>query len=86
MSLPFDYGQPWMNHGLLSKVLGNWQTNYTFLARSGQAFNPSWGRRKQRLCTTSVTVNCVPATIAGVALTGTDPANLLECRRRHYRL
>ncbi|HZS56174.1 MAG TPA: TonB-dependent receptor [Bryobacteraceae bacterium] len=73
--LPFGHGKQWLNHGFLSHVLGNWQTNVAFIARSGQAFNPSWGGASNA-CTTTVTTNCVPATIAGVAPTSTDPANL----------
>jgi hypothetical protein len=60
---------------LLSRVLGNWETNYKFLAQSGTAFNPSWGGAGS-VCTSTVTTNCVPASIGGVAPTGTDPANL----------
>jgi hypothetical protein len=73
--LPFGRGKHWLNHGLLSRVLGNWETNYAFLARSGQAFNPTWGGASN-VCTLTVTTNCVPASIAGVAPTSTDPANL----------
>jgi hypothetical protein len=73
--LPFGHGHKWLSHGFASKVLGNWETNYAFLARSGQAFNPSWGGASNT-CTTTVTTNCVPATIGGVAPTSTDPANL----------
>jgi hypothetical protein len=73
--LPFGRGKKWLNHGILSSVLGNWETNYSFLARSGQAFNPSWGGASN-ICTQSVTQGCVPTSIAGVAPTPTDPANL----------
>ena len=37
--LPFGRGEKFLNHGALSWVLGNWETNYVFSARSGQAFN-----------------------------------------------
>ena len=37
--LPFGRGQRWLTHGPLSWILGNWETNYVFLARSGQLFN-----------------------------------------------
>jgi hypothetical protein len=73
--LPFGRGQRWMTHGVASRALGNWEMNYSFLARSGQAFNPSWGGASN-ICTTSTTTNCVPTSIAGVAPTSTDPANL----------
>jgi hypothetical protein len=73
--LPFGRGRHWLNHGPLSWVLGNWDTNYAFLARSGQAFNPSWGGASN-VCSATVTTNCVPLTIAGVAPLSTDPANL----------
>jgi hypothetical protein len=73
--LPFGNGKRWLNHGWLAKALGNWETNFSLLARSGQAFNPSWGGASN-VCTTTVTANCVPVSIAGVAPTSTDPANL----------
>ncbi len=73
--LPFGRGKKWMNHGFMSHVLGDWETNYKFLARSGQAFNPSWGGASN-VCTLTVTANWVPTSIAGVAPTSTDPANL----------
>lgn len=73
--LPFGHGQRWLRHGLVSKVLGNWETNYAFLARSGQAFNPSWGGASN-ICASPSATGCVPTTIAGVAPTSTDPANL----------
>ena len=37
--LPFGRGERWLNKGPLSWVLGNWQTNSVFQARSGQPFN-----------------------------------------------
>jgi hypothetical protein len=64
--LPFGIGKKWLNHGPLGWVLGNWQTNLSMLQRSGQAFNPTWGGAGAG----------VPAAIAGVAPTSTDPANL----------
>ncbi|HUK17781.1 MAG TPA: TonB-dependent receptor [Bryobacteraceae bacterium] len=73
--LPFGRGQHWLSHGILSRVLGNWETNYALLARSGQAFNPSWGGASN-ICASPSATGCVPATIAGVAPTSTDPANL----------
>ena len=77
--LPFGHGKTWLQQGPLSWVLGNWETNFSFLARSGQAFNPSWGGASN-VCTpgaaTPVTTNCVPVSIAGVAPGTTDPANL----------
>jgi len=36
--LPFGHGKSHLNHGPLSWVLGNWQANTVFLARSGQNF------------------------------------------------
>ncbi len=73
--LPFGHGQRWLNHGILSRIAGNWETNYKFIARSGQNFNPSWGGASSS-CSVTVTTNCVPSTVAGVAVTSTDPANL----------
>ena len=73
--LPFGKGQHWLSHGVLSHILGNWGTNYAFLARSGQAFNPSWGGASN-ICASPTATGCVPATIAGVAPVSNDPANL----------
>lgn len=39
--LPFGRGKRWLNHGVLSWILGNWEANYLFLARSGQPFTLS---------------------------------------------
>jgi hypothetical protein len=36
---PFGRGRQWLNKGPASWVLGNWQAEYVFLARSGQPFN-----------------------------------------------
>jgi hypothetical protein len=74
--LPFGKGMHWMNHGgLVSRIVGNWGLNYSFLARSGQVFNPSWGGASN-ICATATATGCVPANIAGVAPVSTDPANL----------
>lgn len=73
--LPFGKGQHWLKQGVLSRVLGNWETNYAFLARSGQAFNPGWGGASN-ICASASATGCVPVSIAGVAPTSTDPANL----------
>ena len=73
--LPFGHGKKWLSHGFLSRLAGNWETNFAFLARSGEAYNPSWGGASN-VCTSTVTTNCVPASIAGVAPLSTDPANL----------
>ena len=72
---PFGEHRKWLTHGVFSKVLGGWDVNYTFLIRSGQAFNPTWGGASSA-CTLTTTTNCVPNTIAGVAPSGNDPANL----------
>jgi hypothetical protein len=37
--LPFGRGKTWLQSGPLSWLLGNWQANYIFQARSGQPFN-----------------------------------------------
>jgi hypothetical protein len=73
--LPFGQGRHWLKQGVLSHVLGGWETNYAFLARTGQAFNPSWGGASN-ICSSPTATGCVPASIAGVAPTATDPANL----------
>ncbi|MGA7239014.1 MAG: TonB-dependent receptor [Bryobacteraceae bacterium] len=75
--LPFGKGEHFLNHGIASRILGNWEMNYSFLARSGQAFNPSWGGASN-ICASATATGCVPATIAGVAPTSTDPANLSD--------
>ncbi|MGH9449849.1 MAG: hypothetical protein ACRD11_04830, partial [Terriglobia bacterium] len=41
--LPFGRGKAHLNHGPLSWILGNWETNAFFIARSGQNFNVSNG-------------------------------------------
>jgi hypothetical protein len=73
--LPFGSGKRWLKQGVLSKVLGNWETNYAFLSRSGQAFNPSWGGASN-ICSSPTATGCVPISVAGVAPSATDPANL----------
>jgi hypothetical protein len=73
--LPFGRGKQWLNHGWLSHVAGNWGTNFSLLARSGQDFNPTWGGVSNE-CTLTLTTNCVPQSIGGLAPTSTDPANL----------
>ncbi|MGO9255928.1 MAG: TonB-dependent receptor domain-containing protein [Bryobacteraceae bacterium] len=73
--LPFGRGKHLLSHGPLSWVLGNWETNYSFIARNGQVFNPSWGGASN-ICASPAATGCVPTTIAGVAPTSTDPANL----------
>src|SRR5579871_2332648 len=72
---PFGRGHRLLSHGWLSHVAGNWATTFSLNARSGQAFNPSWGGVSNE-CTTAVTANCVPSSIGGVAPVATDPANL----------
>jgi len=37
--LPFGRGKKFLNKGALSWVLGNWEANYVFLARSGAPYN-----------------------------------------------
>jgi Carboxypeptidase regulatory-like domain len=39
--VPFGRGQKWLTNGPASWVLGNWEANYVFLARSGQPYNLS---------------------------------------------
>jgi Carboxypeptidase regulatory-like domain/TonB dependent receptor len=36
---PVGHGKRWLNKGPASWILGNWEANYVFLARSGQPFN-----------------------------------------------
>ena len=76
--LPFGKGMHWLNNGgVVSKVLGNWELNSPILLRSGQVFNPSWGGASN-ICASATATGCVPASIAGVAPTSTDPANLSD--------
>jgi Carboxypeptidase regulatory-like domain/TonB dependent receptor len=74
-NLPFGKGQQWLTHGPLAWMLGNWDAAFSFLARSGQAFNPSWGGASG-VCSATVTANCVPTSIGGLATTSSDPAGL----------
>ncbi len=39
--LPFGHGRRWLNSGLGSRVLGNWQLNAIALLRSGQPYTPT---------------------------------------------
>jgi hypothetical protein len=73
--LPFGHGMHHLNHGVLSAIFGNWQTTYTFLARSGKAFNPTWGGASN-ICASPSATGCVPVTVAGLAPNSNDPANL----------
>jgi hypothetical protein len=41
--LPFGRGKRWLNEGMASYFLGNWQLNWMLLARSGQPFTPTVG-------------------------------------------
>jgi hypothetical protein len=72
--LPFGKGEKWLTHGPLAWTLGNWQTSGSFLMRSGQAFNPTWGGASN-ICSGAATA-CVSTSIAGLATTSSDPASL----------
>jgi hypothetical protein len=72
---PFGHGKRYLTHGPLAWIAGNWAMHTSLLARSGQAFDPSWGGASN-VCTATVTTGCVPLSIAGVAPLSTDPANL----------
>lgn len=74
-NLPFGKGQQWLNSGPLSWFVGNWTTNFSFQIRSGQAFDASWGGASG-ICSATVTNNCVPVSIGGLATTSSDPAGL----------
>ena len=39
-ALPFGHGKAFLDHGIASRVFGNWQLNGILQARSGQAFTP----------------------------------------------
>lgn len=73
-NLPFGKGEKWLTHGPLAWTLGNWTTAGSFLMRSGQAFNPTWGGASN-ICSGAATA-CVPTSIAGLATTSSDPASL----------
>jgi hypothetical protein len=73
--LPFGRGKHLLSHGPLSAIFGNWQTTYTFLARTGKAFNPTWGGASN-ICSSPTATGCVPTSIAGLAPNSNDPANL----------
>ena len=66
----------WLTHGVLSRVLGNWETNYSFLARSGAGIQPELGRRQQHLHLDRPRPIACRRPSAGVAPLSTDPANL----------
>ncbi len=74
-NLPFGKGQHWLTRGLLAWTLGNWDADFSFQMRSGQAFDPSWGGASGS-CSATATANCVPTSIAGLATTSSDPASL----------
>lgn len=74
-NLPFGKGQRWLTSGPLAWTLGNWDANFSFLMRTGQAFNPTWGGASG-ICSAKVTTNCVPVSIGGLATTSSDPAGL----------
>lgn len=73
-NLPFGKGEKWLTHGPLAWTLGNWETSGSFLMRSGQAFNPTWGGATN-ICSGAATA-CVSTSIAGLASTSSDPASL----------
>ncbi len=76
----------WLTHGWLSQVLGNWETNYSFLARSGQAFNPSPGAAPAAICTSTSTTNCVPAYHCRRGSDQHRSRQSFQCRRLHHRI
>ena len=73
--LPFGRGKRWLRSGPLSWIAGNWETNYSFLIRSGQPYNPTWGGASS-ICASATATGCVPFSIAGVSPNSNDPANL----------
>jgi hypothetical protein len=73
--LPFGRGEKWLTHGALSWIVGDWQANYSFLIRSGQAFNLVWAGASS-VCSGTVTTNCVPTVVGGLAPASNDPASL----------
>jgi hypothetical protein len=38
--MPFGKGKPWLNHGVASSILGNWQWNGGVVLRSGEVYTP----------------------------------------------
>ncbi len=67
-------------------MLGNWETNYSFLARSGQAFNPTWGGASNICTLTATTELRAGDRLQALAPTSTDPANLSNAAGSHHRL
>jgi hypothetical protein len=65
-NLPFGKGEKWLTHGPLSWVLGNWAANFSFIARSGQAFDLTWNGA----------ASTVPTSIGGLASVSADPASI----------
>jgi hypothetical protein len=39
-NLPFGHGKQWLNHGIPSRIFGNWQLNGILTLRSGEVFTP----------------------------------------------
>jgi hypothetical protein len=67
--LPFGKGERWLSHdGPLTWILGNWEVNFSFIARSGQAFDLTWNGA----------ASTVPSTIGGLATVSADPASLSD--------
>ncbi|MGH9524557.1 MAG: TonB-dependent receptor domain-containing protein [Terriglobales bacterium] len=73
--LPFGKDKRWLQSGPLAWIAGNWQTSFSFLKRSGEAYNPTWGGASN-ICASTTATGCVPFSVAGVAPTSNDPANL----------
>jgi hypothetical protein len=75
--LPFGRGEKWLQHGPASWIVGNWQVNYIFQARSGQPFNLNVGGDPANISGSigSVTGYSRPNLIADPFAAGPVPAN-----------
>jgi hypothetical protein len=75
--LPFGRGEKWLQHGPASWIVGNWQVNYIFQARSGQPFNLNVGGDPANISGSigSVTGYSRPNLIADPFAAGPVPSN-----------
>ncbi len=75
-SCPSVMEKHWLTHGVA--LQGARQLGYQLLVHRPlrPGLQPELGRRQHASARSTTTANCVPVSIAGVAPTGTDPANL----------
>jgi hypothetical protein len=80
--LPFGPGKPWLNHGILSRVVGGWSTNTILDWSSGYPFTVSSGRGTAVVNTTTTAVySGTSADIGQVVKTGSSVEFLSAAER-----